>query len=110
MHALSRIYPRRQIPRRKGVSNVDAKTYPEFSIRYPLLLTTLMNRPVSLKPDETGIVYRNPDTDQYFRFTWRQWYERTCRLANALKALGGLDVLVSQATEWLPWLLITTGI
>jgi len=67
---------------------VDAKTYPEFSIRYPLLLTTLMNRPVSLKPDETGIVYRNPDTGQYFRFTWRQWYERTCRLANFLKALG----------------------
>ena len=66
---------------------MGAQTYPEFSIRYPLLLTTLMNRPVSLKPDETGIVYRNPDTGQCFRFTWRQWYERTCRLANALKAL-----------------------
>jgi fatty-acyl-CoA synthase len=67
---------------------MDTRTYPEFSIRYPLLLTTLMHRPVSLKPDETGVVYRNPDTGQYFRFTWRQWYERTCRLANALKGLG----------------------
>jgi len=67
---------------------MDTRTYPEFSIRYPLLLTTIMHRPVSLKPDETGVVYRNPDTAQYFRFTWRQWYERTCRLANALKSLG----------------------
>lgn len=67
---------------------MEARTYPEFSTRYPLLLTTLMHRPVSLKPDETGVVYRNPDTGQYFRFTWRQWYERTCRLANALRGLG----------------------
>lgn len=66
---------------------MDARTYPEYSTRYPLLLTTLMHRPVRLKPDETGIIYRNPDTGQYFRFTWRQWYERTCRLANALKVL-----------------------
>ena len=67
---------------------MEVQTYPEFSLRYPLLLTTLMQRPVSLKPDETGVVYRNPDTGQYFRFTWREWYERTCRLANALKGLG----------------------
>lgn len=67
---------------------MDARTYPEFSIRYPLLLSTLMNRPVSLKPDETGVVYRNPDTGQYSRFTWRQWYERTCRLAHALQGIG----------------------
>ncbi|MDY6916691.1 MAG: long-chain-fatty-acid--CoA ligase [Chloroflexota bacterium] len=65
-----------------------AKTHPEFSIRYPLLLTTLMNRPVSLKPNETAVVYRNPDSGQYLRLTWRQWYERTCRLANALRELG----------------------
>ena len=64
---------------------MEARTYPEFSIRHPLLLTTLMKRPVSLKPDETGIVYRNPDTGQYFRFTWSEWYQRTCSLANALK-------------------------
>ena len=65
-------------------------TYPEFSIRYPLLLTTLMERPVSLKPDETGIVYRNPDTGKYFRFTWREWYQRTCRLASSLKGVLGV--------------------
>lgn len=67
---------------------MEDKTYPEFSLHYPLLLTTLMHRPVILKPDETGIVYRNPDTGQYYRFTWRKWYERICRLANALKGLG----------------------
>jgi fatty-acyl-CoA synthase len=70
---------------------MEARTYPEFSTHYPLLLTTLMNRPVSLKPDETGVVYRNPDTGQYFRFTWREWYQRTCRLANALKESLGVQ-------------------
>jgi len=47
-----------------------------------------MKRPVRMYPDEVGVVYRNPATGEYFRFTWREWYERTCRLANALKALG----------------------
>jgi acyl-CoA synthetase (AMP-forming)/AMP-acid ligase II len=64
---------------------VEARTYPEFSTRYPLLLTTFMKRPVKLYPDETGIVYRNPTTGAYSRFTWSEWYERTCRLANVLQ-------------------------
>jgi len=68
---------------------MEIKTYPEFSLRYPLLLTTFMKRPVALYPNEIGVVYRNPNTGQYFRFTWREWYERTSRMANALKeALG----------------------
>ena len=67
---------------------MDTRIYPEFSSEYPLLLTTLMKRPVNIYPNKIGIVYRNPDTAGYFRFTWREWYERTCRLANALKALG----------------------
>lgn len=61
--------------------------YPEFNIRYPLLLTNLMKRPLSRYPDDIGVVYRN-EMGQYFRFTWRQWYERTCQLAHALKELG----------------------
>lgn len=69
---------------------MNANTYPEFSSRYPLLLKTLMHRPVNLYPDEIGVVYRNPDTGQYFRFTWREWYKRTCRLAHALE--GPLNV------------------
>ena len=68
----------------------EIKTYPEFSVRYPLLLKTLMMRPVSLYPDKIGVVYRNSDTGQYFRFTWREWYERTCRLANVLKIFFNL--------------------
>ena len=64
------------------------KTYPEYSTNYPLLLKTFMQRPVDLYPDDIGVVYRNPATSQVFRFTWAQWYERTCRLAGALKALG----------------------
>jgi fatty-acyl-CoA synthase len=67
---------------------MGVKTYPEYSKNYPLLLATFMRRPVHLYPNEIGVVYRNPATAQYFRFTWREWYERTCRLANALKALG----------------------
>jgi len=59
--------------------------YPEFSSRYPLLLRTIMLRPATYFPKKIGVVYRNPITGQYFRFTWREWYERTCRLANALK-------------------------
>jgi acyl-CoA synthetase (AMP-forming)/AMP-acid ligase II len=69
---------------------MEERTYPEFSIRYPLLLKTFMKRPVRMYPNETGIVYRNPDTGRYFRFTWLEWYERTCRLANALKGAFGV--------------------
>ena len=67
---------------------MEAKTYPEYSKNYPLLLTAFMKRPVDLYPDEVGVVYRNFRTGQTYRFTWREWYERTCRLANALLALG----------------------
>jgi fatty-acyl-CoA synthase len=64
------------------------RSYPEFSKNYPLLLTTFMKRPVKIYPDEMGVVYRNQTTGQYHRFTWLEWYKRTCRLANALKTLG----------------------
>lgn len=64
------------------------RTYPEYSSRYPLTLKTLMQRPVSVYPDDIGVVSRNPDTGVYQRFTWREWYERTCRLGNVLRALG----------------------
>jgi len=64
-----------------------AKKYPEFSTRYPLLLTTFMKTPVNLYPDEIGVVYRT-DAGEYYRFTWLEWYQRTCQLANALKGLG----------------------
>ena len=62
-------------------------TFPEFSSRYPLLLTSFMKRPVNMYPEDIGLVYRN-DAGEYFRFTWRQWYERTCQLAHALLELG----------------------
>ena len=63
----------------------EVKEHSQFSLRYPLMLKTLMNRPVSLYPDKLGVVYRNPDTSQYFRFTWLEWYKRTSRLARVLK-------------------------
>ncbi|MDP2918651.1 MAG: long-chain-fatty-acid--CoA ligase [Dehalococcoidia bacterium] len=67
---------------------MEAKTYPEFSSRYPLLIKNLMMRPLRLYPDDIGVVYRS-DAGQYYRFTWKQWYERTCQLANAMtKTLG----------------------
>ena len=52
-------------------------------MRYPLLLTNLMMKPVMLYPDDIGVVYRN-EGGHYFRFTWKQWYERTCQLAHML--------------------------
>ncbi|MDB5760843.1 MAG: AMP-dependent synthetase [Burkholderia sp.] len=64
---------------------MEARTYPEFSTHYPLLLTTFMKRPVSLYPDQVGVVYRNPVSGDYARFTWRQWYRRTSQLAHALQ-------------------------
>jgi fatty-acyl-CoA synthase len=67
---------------------MEVRTYPEFSTNYPLLLTTLMKRPVKIYPNEIGVVYRNQATGEYQRFTWLQWYNRTCRLAKALKGLG----------------------
>lgn len=69
---------------------MESKTYREFSTHYPLLLKTFMMRPVKVYPDDIGVVYRNPDTGQYFRYTWKEWYERTCRLANALRSVLGV--------------------
>lgn len=66
---------------------MQVKTYPEFSSRYPLLLTNFMKRPLRLYPDDIGVVYRN-EAGEYYRLTWRQWYKRTCQLAHALKELG----------------------
>jgi acyl-CoA synthetase (AMP-forming)/AMP-acid ligase II len=62
------------------------QTFPEYSTHYPLLMTTFMQRPVNLYPNDIGVVYRD-DTGKYYRFTWLQWYERTCQLANALKSV-----------------------
>jgi acyl-CoA synthetase (AMP-forming)/AMP-acid ligase II len=67
---------------------MTARTYPEFSTHYPLILTTFMKRPVKIYPNEIGVVYRNQTTGQYHRFTWLEWYRRTCQLAQALKTLG----------------------
>ena len=64
---------------------MDVNTYPEYSSHYPLLLTTFMKRPVKIYPNQTGVIYRNPDSGEYFRFTWLEWYKRTCKLANVLK-------------------------
>jgi acyl-CoA synthetase (AMP-forming)/AMP-acid ligase II len=63
------------------------RTYPEYTTHYPLIVKNCIKRPLEFYPDDIAMVYRN-DAGQYFRFTWRQWYERTCQLANALKALG----------------------
>lgn len=66
---------------------MEYRTYPEFSTHYPLLLTTFMKRPVKIYPNEIGVVYRNHITGEYQRFTWLEWYKRTCRLANVLNSL-----------------------
>ncbi|MCP4755284.1 MAG: long-chain fatty acid--CoA ligase [Proteobacteria bacterium] len=62
-------------------------TYPEYSKNYPMLVKHCMQRPLYLYPDDDAMVYRNEDGN-YFRYTWRQWHERTCQLAHALKKLG----------------------
>lgn len=69
------------------MAKTEDRTYPEYTTHYPLLITNFMNRPLNLYPDDIGIVTRT-DAGVYHRFTWRQWYERTCKLAHALKALG----------------------
>lgn len=69
---------------------MEARTYPEFSTHYPLLLTTFMKRPVSLYPDQIGVVYRNHLSGDYARFTWKQWHRRTSQLAHALQATLGV--------------------
>lgn len=60
-------------------------TYPEYSSNYPLLLKTFMKRPVKYYPNHIGVVYRNHVTGEYFRFTWKEWYQRVCQLAHALE-------------------------
>lgn len=61
--------------------------YPQYSSRYPLLITNFMKYPMQMYPDDEAIVYRNDDGN-YSRFTWREWYARTCQHAHLLKALG----------------------
>ena len=65
----------------------EKMTYPEYTSRYPLLVKSLMKRPLYLYPDDIAMVTRIDD-DKKFRFTWRQWHERTCQLAHALDQLG----------------------
>lgn len=66
---------------------MEKTIYPEYSKHYPLLVKNFMKRPLYLYPDDIAMVYRNNE-GKYFRFTWRQWHERTCQLAHALKGLG----------------------
>jgi acyl-CoA synthetase (AMP-forming)/AMP-acid ligase II len=66
---------------------MEAKSYPEYTTHYPLLIKSITKRPLNFYPDDIAIVYRN-DAGEYMRFTWRQWHERTSQLAHALKALG----------------------
>jgi acyl-CoA synthetase (AMP-forming)/AMP-acid ligase II len=65
--------------------------YPEYSTNYNLLLTAYMKRPVSIYPDDIGIVYRNPASKQYTRLKWRDWYNRTGRLAKVLRERFGVE-------------------
>ncbi|MBA3028540.1 MAG: long-chain fatty acid--CoA ligase, partial [Desulfobacteraceae bacterium] len=65
----------------------EKMTYPEYTTHYPLLVKSLMKRPLYLYPNDVAMVYRN-DGGDYFRFTWNQWHERTCQLAHALTKLG----------------------
>ncbi len=54
-------------------------------MQYPLLLTDFMNRAAKLFPKKEIVsVYG----DSTFRYTYDDWYRRTCRLAGALKSMG----------------------
>ncbi|MCU0844130.1 MAG: long-chain fatty acid--CoA ligase [Spirochaetes bacterium] len=54
-------------------------------MQYPLLLTNSMHRAAKLfSKKEIVSVYG----DSTFRYTYADWYRRTCRLAHALKSLG----------------------
>lgn len=66
---------------------MESQSYPEYTTHYPLLIKSLIKRPLSYYPDDIAIVYRN-DAGEYMRFTWKQWLERTSQLAHALKAIG----------------------
>ncbi|HSV96824.1 MAG TPA: long-chain fatty acid--CoA ligase [Spirochaetota bacterium] len=54
-------------------------------MQYPLLLTNFMNRAARLyTKKEIVSVY----SDSTFRYTYGEWYRRTCQLAHALESLG----------------------
>ncbi|MEW6185943.1 MAG: long-chain-fatty-acid--CoA ligase [Thermodesulfobacteriota bacterium] len=65
----------------------EKSTFPQYNKHYPLLVKNFLKRPLFSYPDDMAMVYRN-DAGEYFRFTWRQWHQRTCQLAHALKSLG----------------------
>lgn len=67
---------------------MEKETYPEYSTEYPLTIKSIMERPAEYYPDKTGVVYRDPEDGEYMRFSYEEWYERTCQLANMLEELG----------------------
>lgn len=52
---------------------------------YPLLIKNILERPAKLFPKKQ---IRSRDFSAPFRYTYRDMYERVCRLANALEAVG----------------------
>jgi len=54
-------------------------------MNYPLLLRTLLERPKDLFPNKE--IYSKTQAGE-FRYTYADFYSRTCRLASALKNLG----------------------
>ena len=54
-------------------------------MNYPLVMRTLLHRPKELFPDKE--IYSRTQTGE-FRYTYREFYSRTCRLLNTLSRLG----------------------
>ena len=65
----------------------EKMTYPEYTSRYPLLVKNFAKRPLYLYPDDIAMVTRL-DSGECLRFSWKEWYGRTSRLAGAMEKLG----------------------
>jgi len=66
----------------------------ESAYGYPLLIKNLLHAPVSRNPDQE-IVYRGT-----VRLTYRQFLERVCRLASALRSMGVKEGDTVAVMDW----------
>ena len=75
-------------------NQISMDRLPKFEANYvPLTPLTFLKRANSVYANRTSLIYENT------RFTWRQTYQRCCRLASSLISLNILKNNVVSATS-----------
>ncbi|QEM82891.1 acetate--CoA ligase [Halomonas binhaiensis] len=65
--------------------NVDIRWFEDGTLN---VSANCLDRHLAQRGDQTAIIWEGDDPNESVHITYRQLYERTCQLANALKGLG----------------------